>query len=170
MVNNVFAFAPTGKIVFCCINYPGSFHDSFVATELIDITSRKIGAYAFCVDSGFPRSNEMYDKFVGPISRANKRKLSPVVRDLVLKKVGIYVSLRQASEWGMRALQGSYPRLKSRLTSDKYKRYLTIYACVLLHNFRTHYCGLNQICEVFNPEYEQYLSVEGYDKIGRYFN
>jgi hypothetical protein len=69
MCNNVFAFVPTGKIVYACINFPGSWHDTTVASDLIDITVRKIGDYAFCVDSGFPRSNEVYDKFVGPITR-----------------------------------------------------------------------------------------------------
>jgi DDE superfamily endonuclease len=28
MCNNVFCFAPTGKIIYSCINFPGSFHDS----------------------------------------------------------------------------------------------------------------------------------------------
>jgi hypothetical protein len=170
MCNNVFAFAPTGKIVYCCLNYPGSYHDSAVASELIDITIRKIGVYSFCVDSGFPRGNDLYDKFVGPISKANRRMLAPVVKQLILRKVSVYISLRQASEWGMRALQGSFPRLKSRLTSDKRKRFLTIYGVVLLHNFRTHHCGLNQIAEVFNPHYEQYINIDGYDKISRYFD
>jgi hypothetical protein len=68
MCNNVFAFSITGLIICACINYPGSFHDSVVANDLIDVTIRKTGGYAFCVDSGFPRSNELYDKFVGSIS------------------------------------------------------------------------------------------------------
>jgi hypothetical protein len=28
MVNNVFCFAPTGKIIYACTNFPGSWHDS----------------------------------------------------------------------------------------------------------------------------------------------
>jgi hypothetical protein len=170
MANNVLAFAPTGKVIYACLNFPGSYHDSTVAADLIDITIRKIGIYAFCVDSGFPRGNELYDKFVGPISKAQKKQLSPILRTHILRQVEVYVSLRQASEWGMRALQGTFPRLKSRLCSDKPKRLNTIYGAVLLHNFRTHYVGLNQIAEVFNPLYEEYINIDGYDKISRYFN
>ena len=29
--------------------------------------------------------------------------------------------------------------------------------------------GINQIATVFNPEYEQYINLEGYDRIARYF-
>jgi hypothetical protein len=81
----------------------------------------------------------------------------------------IYTSLRQSSEWGMRALQASFARLKTKLTSDKEKRQLIIYAIALLHNFRTRHVGLNQISTVFNPHYEQYINIDGYDKIRRYY-
>jgi hypothetical protein len=39
----------------------------------------------------------------------------------------------------------------------------------LLHNFRTDVVGLNQITAVFSEDYEQYINLEGYDRIGRYF-
>jgi hypothetical protein len=29
--------------------------------------------------------------------------------------------------------------------------------------------GLNQIATVFNPHYEQYINLDGYDRIARYF-
>jgi len=168
--NNVFAFAPTGKIIFAAINYPGSWHDSQVCHELIDWVIDNIGYFAFCVDQGFKRSGELYDKFVGPISAKMRRKLAVEVRELLLRKHGIYVSLRQASEWGMRALQGTFARLKSRLTSNKQKRRRIIASCVFLHNFRTEYVGLNQIATVFNPHYQQYINLDTYDRIARYYH
>jgi len=125
--------------------------------------------YAFCVDSGFPRSGALEDRFVGPISRKRRRQLSDIVADAILERYQIYVSLRQASEWGMRALQGTFGRLRSRLTSDSYKRHQTILAIILLNNFRTEVMGLNQIAAVFNPEYEQYIKLHTYDRIRRYF-
>jgi hypothetical protein len=167
--NNVFAFAPTGKIIYACINAPGSWHDSQVALPLIDKVIRCIGVYALCVDGGFPMKDQLFDKFVGPISRKRKRKLSPILRDAVIARHEVYVSLRQASEWGMRGLQGSFCRLKDKLTSDKDKRLLLILSIVLLSNFRTHYVGLNQIATVFNPHYEQFVNLEGYYRIRRYF-
>ena len=45
----------------------------------------------------------------------------------------------------VRALQGIFSSLKYRLTSDKLKRKEIIGIIVLLHNFRTHYVGLNEI-------------------------
>lgn len=37
-------------------------------------------------------------------------------------------------------------------------------------NYRTEYIGLNQIATVFNPEYEQYINLENYDKLYKYYN
>jgi hypothetical protein len=52
----------------------------------------------------------------------------------------ITYSLRQASEWGMRSLQGTFPRLKNRLPTDAKKRHDIIYSIILIHNFRTELC------------------------------
>jgi len=136
MINNVLLFAPTGKIVYACLNSPGSWHDSQVCASLIAKVLRSIGVYKICVDQGFPRSGELYDKLVGPMSRKTRSGLAPALRPLLLRRHNIYVSLRQSSEWGMRALQGSFSRLKSRLTSNKEKRLKVLKSIVLLHNFR----------------------------------
>ena len=98
-----------------------------------------------------------------------KKQLSAITRDAIIRKHETFVSLRQASEWGMRALRGTFCRLKSRLTSDKMKRKEIIFSIVLLHNFRTEEVGPNQIATAFNPEYEQLINLENYDRIGRYF-
>ena len=111
MINNVFCFAPTGKIIFACINFPGSWHDSQVSLSLI----------------------------------------SKVV------------------EWGMRSLQGTFTRMKSRLTSIKRKRKLILSVIILLHNFRTEVVGLNQIATVFNVEYESFINIRNYDRIAQYY-
>ena len=44
-INNVLAFAPTGKIIYAALNYPGSWHDSQVAEGLVDIVIATIGAF-----------------------------------------------------------------------------------------------------------------------------
>jgi hypothetical protein len=169
-INNVFAFSPFGKIIFACFNFPGSWHDSQVCSGLIDKVIRTCGEFALCVDQGFPRSGLLQDKFVGPITKKRRRHLNPLLKDLLLERHALYVSLRQASEWGMRALQGTFSRLKSRLTSDKKTRKVTVHSIILLHNFRVHHMGINQIATVFNPHYEQYINLDGYDRIARYFN
>lgn len=167
--NNVFAFSPEGKIFAASINCPGSWHDSNVARPIIAKVIESIGDYAICVDQGFPRSGELFGKFVGPLTESRRLHLDPSLRDHLIARHNKYVSLRQASEWGMRALQGSFSRLKSRLPSDQVKRQRIIYSIILLHNFRTHHVGLNQIATVFNPLYQQYVNVDGYDKIRKYF-
>ena len=125
--------------------------------------------YALCVDKGFPRSGDLFDRFVGPFSKKAARKLAPLLRRQLLDRANIYTSLRQVSEWGMRALQGTLARLTTRLTSDSKKRHDLIVSIVLLHNLRTDLMGVNQIATVFNPEYEQYINIDGYDRIARYF-
>ena len=167
--NNVLAFGTNGKIIHASINYPGSWHDSTVAQKFMELVIRLIGEYALCVDQGFPRSGLMRDRFVGPISKKRRAALAATVRDIVLAQHAVYVSLRQAAEWGMRALQGTFSRLKSRLTSNKVKRRDIIYSILLLHNFRTCTVGLNQIKSVFEPHYVQYMNLNPYDRIARYF-
>ena len=157
MTNNVLAFSPEGKIFYAALSYPGSWHDSQVAAHLASKAISSLGEYQICVDQGFPRSGDLYGKFVGPLSNSTKRKLAALNKDYIIAEHEIFVSLRQASEWGMRALQGTFSRLKSRLTSDKVKRRNIILCIVLLHNYRTHEVGFNQIATVFNLEYEQLL-------------
>jgi DDE superfamily endonuclease len=170
MCNNVFAFSPEGKVIYAATNFPGSWHDSSVASTFVNLVIERIGYYALCVDQGFPRSGELFDKFVGPLSVKNKRKLNPESAPYIISMHDRYISLRQASEWGMRALQGTFSRLKSRMTSNTKKRGQIILGVVLLNNLRTELVGLNQIATVFNHHYEQYINLETYDRIERYFN
>jgi hypothetical protein len=81
----------------------------------------------------------------------------------------VYTSLWQASEWGMRGLQGTFPRCKKRLPSNKEKRRCVLECIILVHNFRTEVVGQNQISAVFAPEYEQVINIHGYNRICRYY-
>ena len=55
------------------------------------------------------------------------------------------------------------------MTSNLKKREKLIISVVLLHNFRTEIVGLNQIAAVFNRYYQQYINLDTYDRIHRYF-
>ena len=81
----------------------------------------------------------------------------------------VYVSFRQSSECGMRALQASFPRFKKRLPSDAKQPRLVVQSIILTHNFRMDIVGCNQIKTVFDPEYKRYVNLEGYDRIGQYY-
>ncbi len=63
------------------------------------------------------------------------------------------VSIRQAAEWSVRDLKGTYSRLKALLPTDSAKRQEIIEAAILLNNLRTSHLGLNQVRSV----YEQHL-------------
>ena len=169
MVNNVFIFGPDGTIFFCAINYPGSWADGTLTARFFAHIKQQIGRHKICVDQGFPRSGEASGILVGPIPERSARRLHPAVRDNLLRLSNVYTSLRQASEWGMRGMQGTFPRCKKRLPSDRVKRRLVIESIVFINNFRTHIVGLNQISTVFNPEYEQVINLDGYDRIRQYY-
>ena len=64
----------------------------------------------------------------------------------------------------MKALQGTFTRIKARLPSDGKIRKRIIGCVILLHNFRTELMGINQIIIVFNREYQQLIQVEKYDR------
>ena len=171
-VNNVFLFSPEGKIVHAAYNFPGSWHDSAVAFDLIETVLRMGDQgldYAFCVDQGFPRMGRLQCRFVGPYSKQFLRQLDAEIRELLLVRIQRYISLGQSAEWGMRGLQGSFTRLKSRLTSNSRMQKLIFETILLNNNFRTTYVGFNQIATVFNPHYDQYINLDGYVRIARYF-
>jgi hypothetical protein len=106
---------------------------------------------------------------VGPIPKRSARRLHRDVRDYLLKISNVHTSLQQAREWGVRGLQGTFPRLKRRLPSDDNKRRIVLESIVYVHNLRTDIVGKNQIKTVFDPEYERIHSLEGYDRIRQYY-
>ena len=131
--NNVFAFGPNGKIFLSLVNAPGSWHDSIVCVPLAVRLIKKAPESCLCVDQGFPRNGVMHGRFVGPLSEKSLAKMSPRMRAVQLPLISAYVSLRQASEWGMRALQGYCPRIKARLPYDKDIR-RSLIDSVILHS------------------------------------
>ena len=81
----------------------------------------------------------------------------------------VYTSLRQASEWGMHGLQGSFSCIKKRLPTHCSQRRLVVESIILIHNFRTEIMGSNQIKTMLDPEYKWYINLEGYDRIRQYY-
>ena len=61
-------------------------------------------------------------------------------------------SMRQSAEWGMRALQASFPRLKDRLLFEEFgERRLIMKLMLLLYNYRARKVGINQILNTYMP-------------------
>ena len=137
MVNNILVFGPDGKVFFCVINYPGSWLDGTLTARCFSHIKERIGEYKICVDQCFPRSGDATGILVGPIPERSAHRLHPLVRDNLIHLSNVYTSLRQAIEWGMWGLQGTFPRCKKWLPSNKEKCRRVLECIILLYNFRT---------------------------------
>jgi hypothetical protein len=161
IVNNVLVFGPNGKVIFCATNYPGCWANGTLTAHFFSHITKRIGDYKICVDQGFLRAGDAAGILDGPIPERSARQLHRSVCDHLIQLSNIYTSLRQASEWGKRGLQGTFPCCKKRLPTDKDKRRGVLECNILVHNFRTELVGLNQIAAVFNPEYKNVINIHG---------
>jgi len=152
---NLFLFSPDGRIRAMYINAPGCLHDSTLAvwsgiyTKIERLHQEK--GVSVVVDSAFNK-----EKISGLIKSnqdnvgrdGNPRQPFNVNRQAT--------SVRQLSEWGMRGLQASFPRLKDRLLYDEVgERKIILELIVLLFNFLAVTVGQNQITSVFMPWLER---------------
>ncbi len=110
MVNNVYAFGPDRKVFFAAVNFPGSWADSSLTARYLYQIRRRIDGLKICVNQGFPRGGDASQMFVGPVSKRQARRLLCNVRNYLLRISNVHTSLRQGSEWGMRGMQGTFPR------------------------------------------------------------
>ena len=63
--------------------------------------------------------------------------------------------MRQCSEWGMRMIQSSFPRLCDKMQfEEKGERRIAIKMMVLIYNLCARMVGINQIWNFFMPQLE----------------
>jgi len=64
-------------------------------------------------------------------------------------------SFWQSAEWGMRAVQGSFPHCKDKflLSESNDDRKVFLHMITMLHNFRTRHVGLNQLSSTYYPAF-----------------
>ena len=150
-ISNLFLFLAGGKICAAYFNAPGTVHDSTMATmsgiyKKVDQIYVETGAKVV-VDSAFGKTerSSLIKSFANNVDQNGcRRQRSSVNRDAT--------SVHQLSEWGMRGLQGSFPRLKDRIPwEDRGERKLLLQLVIYLFNYRTESVGLNQITLVYNP-------------------
>lgn len=67
--------------------------------------------FTVCADSAFPATGDLSDRVMKPLPKDMQRVYS--AEDLIYHRA--VVSCRQGAEWGMRALQGTWARLKESL-------------------------------------------------------
>ena len=154
-ISNLFLFSPDGRIRACYVNAPGSLHDSTMAKwgglyQKVDDMYRMYGV-KIVVDSAFASEarDSVYKSFQSNIDNAgNVRQAFDIQQQAT--------SVRQLSEWGMRALQASFPRLRDRMMYEENgERRLIMNMIVLLYNYRASVVGLNQIQSSFMPWLER---------------
>ena len=148
-VTNIFAFAPNGSIIACTLNAPGTWHDSTLAhwgsmySKLQKCWEEHHGKVL--MDSAF--ASNMY-KFI--IQSSQNVPITEGRQAMLLGQQAM--SCRQATEWGMRGLQGSFPRLKDRIIYEENgERAIILKFITLLYNYRVQSVGINQILNHFMP-------------------
>jgi DDE superfamily endonuclease len=148
-ITNVFVFCPDGTIPICTYNFPGCVHDSAVAEygniydklERINIsTGGRVTA-----DSAF--SARSYPFIIKSGTTIND---DATTHGLEAEIAAEATSMRQSAEWGMRALQASFPRLKERFIYEEHgERRIILKLMLLLYNLRARKVGINQIKNVY---------------------
>lgn len=150
-VTNLFLFAPDGKIKAAYFNAPGAFHDSTLADrggiydDIDEVFTRTGGKVV--VDSAFAStdSEALIKSHQNIFDNQGNVLQNPSLNQQA-------TSLRQMAEWGMRALQGSFPRLRDRLIyENRGERKLILQSIILLYNYRAAKVGQNQIQSTFMP-------------------
>ena len=155
-VSNLFVFSPDGLIRACLLNAPGSWHDSTLASvssiydklDEINDRERTHGGAQVVVDSAFGRESRpsLLKSHQTNFDQDGNVRMNQNIHHAA-------TSVRQLSEWGMRGLQASFPRLKDRLPYEEVGEWrIILRMIVLLYNFRASTVGFNQIQTVYMPE------------------
>ena len=148
-VSCVLVFAPNGTIIMAGINLPGCMHDSEVAhtCDIYDKLEKIFEDFGVrcTVDSAFSTTRL-------PHLIKSGQKSFATIEDAQLGAEG--TSMRQGSEWGMRAFRSSFPRANDRILYEEHgRRYELQLLLILLYNYRANKVGINQIRNVYMPSF-----------------
>jgi DDE superfamily endonuclease len=108
-ITNLFVFGADGRIINAVVNAPGLVHDSTLAKwgdvygKLEDMYHKTQGIC--CMDSAFAAGDS-------PFVLKSAQDINTAVNEHDLVVLRQATSLRQAAEWGMHAIQGSFPRMR----------------------------------------------------------
>jgi hypothetical protein len=146
-LTSVFVFCPDGTISICCYNLPGSIHDSLVAEwghiypKLETVFNTVRGRCA--VDSAFSFQRYPFLVKSGQRHPATNSYVEFASEFEINKEA---TAMRQSAEWGMRAIQSSFPRLKDHFVYEENgERKLLLKMMILLYNLCARKVGINQI-------------------------
>ncbi|KAJ3513754.1 hypothetical protein NMY22_g14947 [Coprinellus aureogranulatus] len=157
-VSSVLVYSPRGDIIACNLNAPGSWHDAHVARPIYKrLEERTPDGYYLVADTAFPKgTQDIAGRIVSPLKANNRIAGTEEEITETLHFNRELLSYRQTAEWGNRALQGSFGRLRIPLevgNADRRGDLLEI--CARLHNLRARRVGINQIKQVYEPCWKQ---------------
>jgi DDE superfamily endonuclease len=148
-ITNLLVFSMDGRIINAVLNAPGSVHDSTLAEwgnvyETLESVYLRTGGRC-CLDSAFAAKRADY--LIKSAQNLN------VAKDATeLNEMSQATSIRQAAEWGMRAVQSAFPRLTDKIKFEENgERRVFLALAVMLYNVRLELVGLNQIRNTYVP-------------------
>jgi DDE superfamily endonuclease len=150
-------FICSGLIIAASLNCPGSWHDSEVARPIYKKLRDKTPAGFYLVaDTAFLRGARFLEgRIRAPLKAGERLPSDPHEREQRLRFDRQLLSYRQSVEWGMRALQGSFGRLRVPMDiNDSQGRSDILEICTRLHNLRVRCVGINQILNVYVPTWQ----------------
>ncbi len=156
-------------IIGCRLNAPGSWHDAKIAQRIFDkLRTETPDGYYIVADTAFPRGARSIDgKIKAPLKQGQRLPRDPEERAELERFNRQLLSCRQAAEWGMRTLQGSFGRLQLPLNiGDDKARAELLEICVRLHNVRTTLVGINQIRNTYEPIWKEAEDDDMWDHFG----
>ena len=137
------------------MNVPGLTHDSTVADwgniySKLEEVYNETGAKC-CVDLAFQMANRPYlIKSLQDYTAGKGATNAEVLASIAIKCQA--ASMQQSAEWGMRALQSSFPQLTDRMSyKSKGERRIAMKMMILIYNLRANLVGINQIKKFYLP-------------------
>lgn len=169
-VTNILVFTPDGCICYAVLNVPGSIHDSRAAGKVYDmLEDRTPDPYKLIADSAFQYKHE---RLLTPFKRGQLDRRDPVVAAAQLEFHTHIVQARQAAEWGMRTLQGTFGRLRQPMSGTDFEgnQRLLVVICYLFNLRTRRMVEGNQIKTVFDSEYFRDMFTDSSARLRRYYN
>jgi hypothetical protein len=146
-------------IIAANLNAPGSWHDSRVARPIYEkLRTQTPPGFYLVADTAFPRGTEQIQGCIhAPLKAGQHIQGTADEIESRLQFDRQLLSYRQTAEWGNRALQGSFGRLRIPLEiTHTERRGNLLETCVRAYCLRARRVGLNQIRSVYMPQWQEH--------------
>ena len=152
-VTGTACFSVQGVIIWAKLNFFGSWNDSEMSREFMDILSdsnRNEDGHGVLSDSAFPVSSHMFGRIMTPLKDGDLSRAHRDARPALMHLSAAITSMRQSAEWGMGAVCKVYRILNNKLSFDCKKRGQLLTVLHKLYNYRVRTTGISQIKNYFN--------------------